>query len=171
MWGSRASDSSTRTSWPSGGRTSPYSGGSASSEARSASMVEKSSTPLRHCSVVSGSKLCVSSASTNSASKAGQRPVVPNVPSLEKRPARPAICANSACVRRRCCQPSYLRSLAKATWLTLRLRPMPTASVAMMKSTSPFWYISTCALRVRGDSAPSTTAAPPRWRRISSAME
>jgi hypothetical protein len=26
-------------------------------------------------------------------------------------------------------------------------------------------------LRVRGLSAPSTTAAPPRWRRISSAME
>ena len=28
---------------------------------------------------------------------------------------------------------------------------MPTASVATMKSTSPAWYISTCALRVRGD--------------------
>ena len=26
------------------------------------------------------------------------------------------------------------------------------------------------ALRVRGESPPSTTAAPPRWRRISSAM-
>ncbi len=26
------------------------------------------------------------------------------------------------------------------------------------------------ALRVRGDSAPSTTAVPPRWRRINSAM-
>ena len=29
---------------------------------------------------------------------------------------------------------------------------------------------STCALRVRGESAPSTTAAPPRWRRMSSAI-
>ncbi len=29
---------------------------------------------------------------------------------------------------------------------------------------------ATWALRVRGESAPSTTAAPPRWRRISSAM-
>ena len=27
-----------------------------------------------------------------------------------------------------------------------------------------------CGLRVRGESAPSTTAAPPRWRRTSSAM-
>jgi len=44
------------------------------------------------------------------------------------------------------------------------------ASVATSQSTSPAWYMATCALRVRGLSAPKTTAAPPRWRRISSAM-
>ena len=44
------------------------------------------------------------------------------------------------------------------------------ASVATRKSTSPDWNSSTWALRVRGLSEPITTAAPPRWRRISSAM-
>ncbi len=48
-------------------------------------------------------------------------------------------------------------------------RPMPIASVAIRWSTSPAWYSATCALRVRGLSAPSTTAAPPRRRRTSSA--
>ena len=38
---------------------------------------------------------------------------------------------------------------------------MPIASVATRCWTSPAWYIATCALRVRGDNAPSTTAAPP----------
>ena len=44
------------------------------------------------------------------------------------------------------------------------------ASVATRKSTSPDWNSATWALRVRGLSEPITTAAPPRWRRISSAM-
>ena len=44
------------------------------------------------------------------------------------------------------------------------------ASVATRKSTSPDWYSATWALRVRGERLPITTAAPPRWRRISSAM-
>ncbi len=47
---------------------------------------------------------------------------------------------------------------------------MPIASVATRKSTSRFWYSATCALRVRGDSRPITTAQPPRRRRTASAM-
>ena len=65
--------------------------------------------------------------------------------------------------------PSNLESSAKATWATSMLRPMPIASVATRCSTSPAWYMATWALRVRGDKAPSTTAAPPFWRRITSA--
>ena len=42
---------------------------------------------------------------------------------------------------------------------------MPIASVATRWSTSPAWYSPTCALRVRGESAPKTSAAPPRSRR------
>ena len=42
---------------------------------------------------------------------------------------------------------------------------MPMASVATRWSTSPAWYRPTCALRVRGDRAPKTSAAPPRSRR------
>ncbi len=51
-----------------------------------------------------------------------------------------------------------------------RFSPIPIASVATRKSTSPFWYSATCALRVRGLSAPITTAAPPFCRLISSAI-
>src|SRR6185437_6013097 len=65
--------------------------------------------------------------------------------------------------------PSNFRRPEKATWSTSMFRPMPMASVATRKSTSPDWYSATCALRVRGESAPSTTAAPPRCRRTSSA--
>lgn len=62
-----------------------------------------------------------------------------------------------------------LVSWAKATWSTSMLRPMPMASVATRKSTSPAWNIATWAFRTRGLSAPMTTAAPPRWRRMASA--
>ena len=47
---------------------------------------------------------------------------------------------------------------------------MPMASVATSQSTSPAWNIATCALRVRGESAPRTTAAPPLRARIRSAI-
>ena len=47
-------------------------------------------------------------------------------------------------------RPSNLRRPAKATWSTSMLRPMPIASVATRKSTSPDWKSSTWALRVRG---------------------
>ena len=57
--------------------------------------------------------------------------------------------AASACAGRRTCA-----SPAKATWSTSMLRPMPIASVATRKSTSPDWKSSTCALRVRGRQRP-----------------
>ena len=47
-------------------------------------------------------------------------------------------------------RPSNLRRPAKATWSTSMLRPMPIASVATRKSTSPDWKSATWALRVRG---------------------
>ena len=56
--------------------------------------------------------------------------VVPKVPSLMWRPARPAICAISAAARRRGARPSNFTSWAKATWSRSMLRPMPMASVA-----------------------------------------
>ena len=44
------------------------------------------------------------------------------------------------------------------------------ASVAHQVIDLAAWYRATWALRVRGLSAPITTAAPPRSRRMSSAM-
>ena len=70
--------------------------GVAASDAASAPSDAKSSSVLRHCRTLTGSKEWFSSASTSSGSKGAQRPVVPKVPSRVARPARPAICANSA---------------------------------------------------------------------------
>ena len=106
----------------------------------------------------------------SSSSKGWTRLVVPNVPSFVWRPARPATWASSEAVSFLNWKPSYFVSCAKATWFTSRFSPMPMASVAIRKSTSPFWYSSTCAFLVRGESDPVTTAAPPRSRLTSSAM-
>ena len=57
------------------------------------------------------------------------------------------------------------RAPVKTTVSMSRFSPMPIASVATRWSTSPAWYRPTCALRVRGESAPNTSAAPPRSRR------
>jgi hypothetical protein len=89
-------------------------------------------------------------ASTTSASRPGTSPVTPKVPSVVKRPARPAIWASSFGVRWRWRRPSNLVTPEKATWAMSRLRPMPIASVATRWSTSPFWKSATWALRVRG---------------------
>ena len=77
-----------------------------------------------------------------------------------------AVLIHSGRIRR----PSNLWVDSKATWRMSRFSPMPMASVATRKSTSPDWYRATWAFRVRGLRLPITTAAPPRWRRISSAM-
>ena len=65
-----------------------------------------------------------------SGSSGGASAVVPKLPSFMWRPARPAICAISGAARRRGARPSNFTSLAKATWSTSMLRPMPMASVA-----------------------------------------
>ena len=57
----------------------------------------------------------------------------------------------------------------EATCSTPRFRPCRSRPVATGQSTSPAWNIATCALRVRGESAPSTIAAPPRRFRRRSA--
>ncbi len=136
---------------------------SASTEAKSRSLLRQHSAP-------SASNWCASMLSTMWSGSAGHSPVVPKVPSRMPRPARPAICAASCAVRARLFWPSNLLRLAKATWSTSMLRPMPTASVATRKSTSRSWYIFTWALRVRGLRRPMTTAQPPRRLRIASAM-
>jgi len=98
---SRVACSSTTMSSATGARVRPCSAGLAASEAWSAPSEEKSSAVLRHCSTFTASKPWLSSAWISSGSNAGQRPVVPNVPLRVARPARPAICANSAAPRRR----------------------------------------------------------------------
>ena len=74
-----------------GARVRPFSFGTSDSDACSAPTDMKSSAVLRHCSTLSDSNEWLSSACTTSVSKAGQRPVVPKVPSRVARPARPAI--------------------------------------------------------------------------------
>src|SRR5271154_6649281 len=66
--------------------------------------------------------------------------------------------------------PVELSEAGEGDVVEVMFSPIPIASVATRKSTSPDWNSSTWALRVRGDSEPITTAAPPRWRRISSAI-
>ena len=167
---SSASALSATTSSASRARLSQSFSVRASSEAISASTEPKRRSELRHISRRSGAKRDSVMASTTSGSSGGASPVTPKVPGVVWRPARPAICASSFGIRCRIRRPSNLVVEEKATWRTSRLSPMPMASVATRKSTSPFWYIATWALRVRGLSAPMTTAAPPFWRRISSAM-
>ena len=90
---SRAACSSTRMSSATGARVRPLSVGVSASDACSAPSEAKSSSVLRHCSILIGSNEWLSSACTSSVSNGGQRPVVPKVPSRVARPARPAICA------------------------------------------------------------------------------
>ena len=98
--------------------------------ASSAAGDRKSSSALRQKNAVRFGKRCCSIASTVAGSRPPTSAVVPNVPSLMWRPARPAICASSATDRRRGIRPSNFTSSAKATWSMSMLRPMPIASVA-----------------------------------------
>ncbi len=151
-------------------RLRPWIGGGAPSERIRLCSDEKSSSGLRHSAPCTAGKTWPSTAATISGSTSAASPVTPKAPSRRKRPARPAIWPISCEWRLRVRRPSNLRRPAKATWSTSMLRPMPMASVATRKSTSPDWKSPTWALRVRGESEPITTAAPPRCRRISSAM-
>ena len=75
--------------------------GDSASDTCSAPSEAKSSLELRHCSILTLSKVWFCSALTSSGSNGAQRPVVPKVPLRVARPARPAICANSDGVSRR----------------------------------------------------------------------
>ena len=136
MSGSRARAASVSRSAASLPLIRPGPGGGAISVASSASTCVRSRSLLRQHSWSSGSKLCASTAAATSSPSGWHCAVVPNVPSRMPRPARPAICATSAGVRRRGRWPSNLPIAANATWSTSMLRPMPIASVATRKSTS-----------------------------------
>ena len=170
VMGSRLNNFTACWSSAAGARIKPARGAGFSRLNSSASSDEKSRLGLRQNSPFTGSNSCVSICSINSSSNGVKSPVTPKLPSLVWRPARPAICANSAGNKSRWRRPSNLRLWAKATWSTSIFSPMPMASVATRKSTSPDWYMATCALRVRGLRPPITTAAPPRCWRIISAM-
>ena len=58
-------------------------------------------------------------------------------PSFMYRPARPAIWPISSGLKGRTVMPSNLSRAENATWSTSMLMPMPIASVAIRKSTSP----------------------------------
>ena len=134
---SRAKASRVATSVASLPRTRPRRGGGAFRLSSSVSTVAKSSAALRQANCSNGSNWCSSTARTMSSSSGGHSPVVPNVPSRIPRPARPAICATSLASRCRGRCPSNFVSRANATWSTSMFSPIPIASVATRKSTSP----------------------------------
>ena len=120
-----------------GARIRPARGAVFSKLNNKASKLEKSRLGLRQNKPFTGSNSCVSICSMSGSSKASKSPVTPKLPSWVWRPARPAICANSEALNWRCRRPSNFRLWAKATWSTSMFNPMPMASVATRKSTSP----------------------------------
>ena len=139
------------------------------SESSRASGLEKSSAALRQMRLRTGGNRWDSMAETTRGGSSGSVFRVPKLPSFRWRPARPAICGQLVREEVSLLAPSNLESPAKATWSRSRFSPIPMASVATRYWTSPDWYIATWALRVLGESAPSTTATPPRRRRSASA--
>ena len=118
--------------WSSASRTRISSGrfGRSSRVLSSRPGLSNRSAVFRHMIDFSVSNWWFSTALIVSASSPFRSPVVPKVPSVMWRPARPAIWAISVGRSRRGAWPSNLFSLAKATWSTSMFSPMPMASVA-----------------------------------------
>jgi hypothetical protein len=93
---------------------------------------------LRHSAEATGWKACSSTAATRSSSISSASPVTPKVPSHVP-PGAAGDLADLLGMQGAVRLPSNLRSPAKATWSTSMFRPMPMASVATRKSTSPDW--------------------------------
>ena len=115
---------------------------------------------LRHSRRRTGGKRCVSIARPTPPAARAERACRTCRPGCSARRAPRSARARRR--RRRGLAPVELRSAAKATWSMSMFSPMPIASVATRYSTSPDWNMATWALRVRGERAPRTTAAPPR---------
>ena len=93
------------------------SGGGARGSPSGCRRIRKSSSLLRHISAVERLEAMLLDRLDHLGRRAAPTSaVVPKVPSLMWRPARPAICAISAAVRRRGPRPSNLTRPAKATW-------------------------------------------------------
>ena len=116
------------------------------------------------------SNLWFSKSSTSSAVISLQSPVMPKLPSLRYLPALPAIWPISDRFSFLNFFPSNFFKFEKYTWSKSIFIPIPIASVATKKSTSPDWYKSTCAFLVFGLKDPITIAAPPFCLRINSAI-
>ena len=114
------------------------SSGATSNERISAATVPNSRRELRQFSFLIGVKRCSMIAPATSSDNVDASPVTPKVPWLIPLPARPAIWANSFGANARIRRPSNLASDENATWSISRFSPMPIASVATRKSTSPF---------------------------------
>ena len=96
-------------------RTRRSSSGGISKVWISRSILPNCSAWLRQFTLFCGVKLWSMIARATPSSSAGASPVVPKVPDLNPRPARPAICANSLGASGRIRRPSNLLSAEKAT--------------------------------------------------------
>ena len=125
---------------------------------------------MRHSAAETDGKTWPSTAATMSGSRSGASPVTPNVPSLRKRPARPAIWRDLLRIEPTRAPAVELAQAGEGDMVDVHVEPH--ADRVGRDQEVDLAGLEQFDLRVAGagDSEPITTAAPPRWRRISSAM-